>query len=471
MGTWGEGLFSDDTALDVRGSWEDLYKRFGEPVQTTRELLKLWNLEDPDEGPVVVLALAMCQWKYGCLQADTKARALEVVRSGAGLEVWEGSSLAKRKAVYGRIASKLEQPQPPLKRIKTLTPPEPEMYKPGDLLSYRCSDGEFVLLWVQGFYQYKGDRLPCCAALDWKGPELPTPERIRELRPIVTETHKFSHQFMTDYAREHGLELPPAPPGLTWSRFAPRGLNKYAFDPRRIEVVPGEWHWDLSERKDGPYVPYWIELGCSVMRSLSATIEFQRTLRRETDLQDRKLPTQPRTLGPIRGARPLGVHVELPTGKVTQRSRLLTLKRSRHAPAAGDIFVVNVMGKRWVAGRVIVPDGGFAWGTADVLVYFYKQEFQSTAEIMVPMALDLLIPPAGASWRDWSAGDFFHVANFPLQAEELPPRHVFGPGLNGYYRDVWGRSTSAPAADELVGSISHRDFGYMLAETLGLSES
>lgn len=67
MGTWGEGLFSDDTALDVRGSSQTLYKRFGEPVQATRELLGTWNADDPDEGPVIILALAVCQWKYGCL--------------------------------------------------------------------------------------------------------------------------------------------------------------------------------------------------------------------------------------------------------------------------------------------------------------------------------------------------------------------------------------------------------------------
>ncbi len=103
-----------------------------------------------------------------------------------------------------------------------------------------------------------------------------------------------------------------------------------------------------------------------------------------------------------------------------------------------------------------------------MLVYFYKQEFKSTAEIMVPMDLDLLIPPRAAHDINWARGEFFHVTNVPLQPGELPARHVFGPGANGYFRDAYGLPVQPPEADELVGSVCVGAIGEELCKALGL---
>ncbi len=472
MGAWGAGLFSDDAALDVRADWETLYKRFGEPVQTTRELLREWDADDPDQGPVIILALAMCQWKYGCLQDDIKNRALEIVRAGEGLQLWEDSTeLGRRKAVYQKIAETLRKPQPARKRIAKLTPPNAVPYQPGQLLSYRCWDGEFILLWVQGFCRYKGEKLPLCAALDWKGPTLPEPAAIRALKPIVTHQHRWMDDWIQKQASKLGETLPPAPKGLPWSGFAPREISKHGFDPSRVEVVAGEWRWDLTKLGQGPYVPRWIEVGPSVAADVSAAVAFKKTLHRvegDNGLEG-ALPSRPRRAGDlVRTPRPLGIDVELPLGKRRKNSALLTLKRTKHAPSPGDIFVVNVKGKRWVAGRVILNDAHFACGPADVLVYFHKQEFNRAAEIMVPTKLDLLIPPCAAHGHHWSGGEFFHVANVPLEASELPARHVFGPGFDGYYRDAYGLPTLPPERDEIVGTLSVMEIGGALAVALGL---
>lgn len=475
MGAWGAGLFSDDTALDVKGDWEELYKRFGEPEQTTRELLANHDADDEDLGPVVVLALAMCQWKYGCLQPDIKARALKVVRSGAGLHLWEDpKDLARRKVVYTRVAETLQQPQPARKRVKQLTPLEPTPFKPGQLLKYRCWDGEFVLLWVVDHYRYKGDKLPRCAALDWKGRELPNPAKIRALQPVVCSTDRFSRQWEKDFAAEHGHKLPPRPPGLEWTGYAPREVSRYGFDPSRVEVVAGDWRWNLQKQGGGPQVPSWIEVGPCVAIDLSTTIAFKGTLPRSKRPDRTVLPKRPRPLAAPSGPpRPLGVEVELPKGRASKRSDLLTLKRSRHQPMPGDIFVVNVGGGRgtragrWVVGRVILNDAHFAAGPADILVYFYRQEFERTADITLPMRLDdLAIPPRAAHANDWQRGEFFHIANSPLLPCELPARHVFGPGFDSYYRDAYSMPTQPPAKDELIGDLGIGAIGMELAEAL-----
>jgi hypothetical protein len=470
MGAWGAGLFSDDTALDVKADWEELYKRFGEPVKATRELLLLHDAEDPDVGPVVILALAMCQWKYGCLQPNIKARALKTIRTGAGLHMWEDSqSLPRRKVVYQQIAEAMERPQPPFKRIKALTPPDPVSFTPGQLLAYRCYDGELLLLWVVKHYRYKGQRLPLCSVMDWKGSELPQASEIRRMKPLVAVNDRFRTEWSEKLAQQSGEPPPRNPAGLAWSAFAPSETTKHGFDPSRIEIVPGDWLWDLAKSVQGPYLPRWIEVGPTVARELSTTLAFMKTLPRPqwVRMLDPELPKRVRR-EPLRCApQSLGVDLPLPKVKTPRNGGLATIKRSRHSPTPGDIFVANVAGKRWVVGRVILNDGHFACGPADILVYFYKQELERTADIRVPMDLDLLIPPRAAHDVDWSCGEFFHIANRTLEPGELPPRHVFGPGSDGYYRDAWGLPTHQPAPDELVGSVGVGGIGGELAAALG----
>lgn len=473
MGTWGTGLFSDDTALDLKGDWAELYKRFGEPEGTTRELLKIYDADDEDFGPVVILALAMCQWKYGCLQPDIKARAMSVIRTGAGLHMWEDSTdLAKRKAVYAQLAEALERPQPPLKRMKKLTPLEVTPYKPGQLLKYKCWDGEYLLMWVHGEYRYKGDVLPLCAALDWKGPTLPSRREILALRPILHSNDVFNNEWLRDYSAQLGEKLRPEPSGLAWSKYAPRDSSRYGFDPSRVEVIPGTWSWDLQNHRRGPQVPRWIEVGPMIAGDLSVVKAYARTLPRFPHLWSKPivLPMHTRSLAPRSApTRALGVDIPLPAGRATKHSHLLTLKRSKRQPVTGDIFVVNVKGKRWAFGRVILVDAHFAWGPADILVYFYRQSFHSTGEIMLPMSLgDLAIVPRAAGSQEWECGEFFHIANVPLTPCELPARHIFGPQGRGYYIDAYGMPIPPPAEDELVGSTSIGGIGFDLARSFGI---
>lgn len=471
MGTWGTGLFSDDMALDIKIDWAELYKRFGEPDGTTRELLTIYDADDEDVGPVVILALAMCQWKYGCLQPDIKARALSIIRTGAGLHMWEDAKdLAKRKAVYAQLGHALEQPQPPRKHIKKLTPREITPYKPGQLLKYRCWDGEHVLLWVRGEYRYKGDVLPLCAALDWKGPTLPSRREILALRPILNSTDALTKQWLRDYAAKLGEQLPPEPQGQDWTGYAPRESSKYGFDTSRVEVVAGDWIWNLREKGRGPQIPRWIEVGPMIANDLSTTAAYRKSLVRHEWALPAVRPKHPRPLAPFATSqRPLGVNVPLPKGRATKTSRLLILKRTKHQPVPGDIFVVNVKGKRWVVGRVILTDAHFACGPADVLVYFYRQSITTTGEILLPMSLDdLAIVPCCADESNWEWGEFFHITNVPITPCELPARHIFGCDTSGYYRDAYGLPISPPADDELVGTISIGGFDLELAKCFDL---
>jgi hypothetical protein len=103
MGTWRFKLEADDTAADVLAAF-DSYLKEGRTVldatAKTREQFKS-VLKDEDDGPIVILALAKAQWRYGPVDKVLIEAAREVIRTGAGLSRWNEagvSNLQKRTA-------------------------------------------------------------------------------------------------------------------------------------------------------------------------------------------------------------------------------------------------------------------------------------------------------------------------------------------------------------------------------------
>jgi hypothetical protein len=115
MGAWGVGIFDDDVACDARIAMLDQF-RAGLPakVATDAVLEDLADfLEDEEDGPVVLLALAAVQWDAGRLDARVKRRALKVIAGGVDFR-WQDSEFAEqRRAVLAELGAKLSAPPPP----------------------------------------------------------------------------------------------------------------------------------------------------------------------------------------------------------------------------------------------------------------------------------------------------------------------------------------------------------------------
>lgn len=107
----------------------------------------------------------------------------------------------------------------------------------------------------------------------------------------------------------------------------------------------------------------------------------------------------------------------------------MVIRPSRHKPQVGDLFVLNMLGKRWIAGRVIRTDADALVPNSDLLLYFYRVEPTGPDNIATPIKPDLLIPPILSSALGWRRGYYMHIRNNPLQAQELLPRHVFEDNL------------------------------------------
>src|SRR5262245_44275104 len=115
MGAWGVGIFDDDVACDARAAMLD-HLRAGLSVKAATDAVldDLADfLEDEEDGPVVLLALATVQWNAGRLDARVKRRALQVIAGGVDFR-WQDSEFAEqRRAVLAELGAKLGTPPPP----------------------------------------------------------------------------------------------------------------------------------------------------------------------------------------------------------------------------------------------------------------------------------------------------------------------------------------------------------------------
>lgn len=186
MGTWGTGLFSDDTANDVRDEYRELVGEGLEGPAATDKLLDSWQsqLTDPDVAPVFWLALADTQWKVGRLEDRVRQAALKVIEDGSDLRRWEEDSRlqAKRASVLQKLQLQLQSPQPAPKRL-------PKVFRDscdwavGEVVGLRLRSGKLALLRVVAHHADRGGVSPICEVLDCATASLPDPKIIARARP------------------------------------------------------------------------------------------------------------------------------------------------------------------------------------------------------------------------------------------------------------------------------------------------
>jgi hypothetical protein len=154
--------------------------------------------------------------------------------------------------------------------------------------------------------------------------------------------------------------------------------------------------------------------------------------------------------------------------KTADKTNFMQLPKSRHKPAAGDIFAGSILGERWVIGRVI--RSGFAHGTASncLLLYLYRLQVPDLQKIETPLLPDLLIPPFFMlSNMLWTRGMVVHVRNAPLHTREVLPRHVFRSMTMHEYVDEEGEPVEPPEPGEVVGKDCFRGWGSLDDEVSG----
>lgn len=140
MGTWSESINGNDTAQDLQSEYKATF--FCNDVETALSKIdtyvrRMFDESDEEEWSSYYYSLAEFMWKHGILTGEVRDRAVGMIDSEFGLEIWEAEGktiLRKRKKVLAQLREKLLSPQPPKKKIRFNIHMKP-IFQTGDLVA------------------------------------------------------------------------------------------------------------------------------------------------------------------------------------------------------------------------------------------------------------------------------------------------------------------------------------------------
>lgn len=142
MGTWSVSITGNDTARDLLSDYTCAFYFYGEnAVEKIDEYVREYMFDETDEEEWCnyVYSLADFMWKKGILTDEIKDRALNMIDSGFGMEIWNEagqSTLKKRKKVLAELKDKLMSPMGLKKKIKPDVHVE-QIFNDGDIVAIK----------------------------------------------------------------------------------------------------------------------------------------------------------------------------------------------------------------------------------------------------------------------------------------------------------------------------------------------
>lgn len=141
MGIWGFKLYQNDTSLDVKDEFEELFNAGKSVQEITDKLMEDYKsiMGDLDEEPLFWFALADTQWNLGVLLPAVKEKALYWINKDSDMfncQTIDMSEKVQRKKALDDLQAKLFSPQPSVKK-----PVKKRIYKCqwklGDVFAYQ----------------------------------------------------------------------------------------------------------------------------------------------------------------------------------------------------------------------------------------------------------------------------------------------------------------------------------------------
>lgn len=187
MGTWGPGIFADDTAADARDDWLDLARGGTSPADANAKVLSNFA-GDTDATDIATLALASVAWRYGRLDADLRVQALAVLSSGRDAERWREAdrrTASRRKVALDELAQRLRTSQPAAAELRPKRLRRPE-FVAGTLITVELDAGLVALCRVYHTITSDG---PYCEyePARWSEARPPRADEVAALEPIAVE--------------------------------------------------------------------------------------------------------------------------------------------------------------------------------------------------------------------------------------------------------------------------------------------
>lgn len=142
MGMWGFKLYQNDTTMDIRDQFEELFREGKKTArEITDELTEEYEclMDDANEEALFWYALAETQWKFGVLLPDVKEKALSRIDNDCGIfkdMAIKKSEKTQRTKTLEALKERLLSPQPPEKKIVKRRIYKCE-WKIGDVFAYQ----------------------------------------------------------------------------------------------------------------------------------------------------------------------------------------------------------------------------------------------------------------------------------------------------------------------------------------------
>lgn len=157
MGTWGVGIFDNDTAEDVRAEFRELVAGGIDPETAVERLVESHQVE-PDTSDITGdvdaiqfwTALAATQVQCGRLTERVTQAVLEIDRTGADAQHWQELPAAdqrRRAKALQKLVAQVTGPQRKPTRIRLAWREQTDL-NPGDCLAYRLLSGRWIALRV-----------------------------------------------------------------------------------------------------------------------------------------------------------------------------------------------------------------------------------------------------------------------------------------------------------------------------------
>ena len=141
MGTWNTSITGNDTAKDLYIEYSAAFYKFDveEALKRIDNYIRaeMFDESDEEEWCNYIYSLADFMWKKGILTDSIRNKAVEMIDSGFGLELWQEAgqkTLNSRKKKLAEFKEKLLSPQLPKKKIKPNVYTE-RIFDDGDIIA------------------------------------------------------------------------------------------------------------------------------------------------------------------------------------------------------------------------------------------------------------------------------------------------------------------------------------------------
>ena len=203
MGSWGVGLYSDDTTCEIRNSFKDHLQSGLSHSAAEQEILKRFSelLLDHQVACLVYFALADTEWRFGCLSRHVKERALTLLAQGGDVKYWREDSpsdAGARTRTLEALRVRLSAEQPPLKavRVEVAKPPRKQLNSPiGSVFGLALPNGNTAALKFVGLRSVGSLAQAVFRLLPWHGHGIPSQaalEAVSDQAVNLSDHHEFS---------------------------------------------------------------------------------------------------------------------------------------------------------------------------------------------------------------------------------------------------------------------------------------